>query len=113
MTDVVVVMRLAGDDADASKQAILALLEGVAGADVTDSSVDAALGMTAKELVLTVTISFATSVSANFATKAIEDALVWLESNQLAEKEEFDAERLTGLLSEENRDRINEHRFCN
>ncbi|MEM0949120.1 MAG: hypothetical protein AAGK37_17105 [Pseudomonadota bacterium] len=75
MTDVVVVMRLAGDDADASKQDILALLEGVAGADVTDSSVDAALGMTAKELVLTVTISFATSVSANFATKAIEDAL--------------------------------------
>lgn len=75
MTDVVVVMRLAGDNTDALKDDLTALLGDIEDAIVTDSSVDAALGMTAKELVLTVTVSFATSVSANFATKAIENAL--------------------------------------
>lgn len=74
-TDVVVVMRLAGDNTDALKEDITALLGGVEDANVIDSSVDAALGISAKELVLTVTVSFATSVSANFATKAIENAL--------------------------------------
>lgn len=75
MTDVVVVMRLTGSDTEALKENMAALLGGVENADVTDSSIDAALGITAKELVLTVTVSFATSVSANFATTAIENAL--------------------------------------
>lgn len=73
--DVVVVMRLAGDNTDALKEDMTALLGGVEDANVIDSSVDVALGISAKELVLTVTVSFATSVSANFATKAIENAL--------------------------------------
>ena len=75
MTDVVIVMRLTGNDTDALKENMTTLLNGVENAAVTDSSIDAALGMTAKELLLTVTVSFATSVSANFATKAIENAL--------------------------------------
>lgn len=87
MTEVVVVLRLEGDDPAALKDRMTEVLRGVEGAEVKGAELDAALGMTMKEVLLTVTLGFATSVSANYATRAIDDALANSRSDQVTVEE--------------------------
>ncbi|MEM9761026.1 MAG: hypothetical protein AAF968_00710 [Pseudomonadota bacterium] len=62
----------ASEDLKAQVQARLSSIEDAVAGDV---DVSEAMGMSSRELLLTIVVSFATSVAANFATTAIETAL--------------------------------------
>lgn len=73
-TDYTVLIGL-DERSEATLASIVERLAAIEGASAGETEIGEAMGMSSRQLAISIAVSFATSIAANFATKAIEDAL--------------------------------------